>query len=121
MSIPTLTIKATKRFGSLGLGELWEYRNLLRFQILRELKGKYHQMPLGPIWIVLRPVINMIVFCFVFGKVAKMPSDGTPHTVLTYTALIPWTFFANASNLTVTSLVADMHARNCMEKATTLE
>lgn len=106
---PTITIKATKGFGSLGLAELWEYRDLLRFHILREVKGKYRQMALGPLWIVLQPVINMIVLSFVFGKVAKLPSDGIPYPIFTYTALIPWTFFSNACNLSVTSLVADMN------------
>jgi len=106
---PTITIKASKGFGSLGLAELWEYRDLLRFHMLREVKGKYRQMALGPLWIVLQPIVNMVVLSFVFGKVAKLPSDGVPYPIFTYTALIPWTFFANACNLSVVSLVTDMN------------
>jgi lipopolysaccharide transport system permease protein len=105
---PTITIKATKGFGSLGLAELWEYRDLLRFHILREVKGKYRQMALGPLWIVLQPVINMIVLSFVFGKVAKLPSDGIPYPIFTYTALIPWTFFSNATTFSSGCLITDM-------------
>lgn len=105
---PTITIKASKGFGSLGLAELWEYRDLFRFHTLREVKGKYRQMALGPLWIVLQPVVNMIVLSFVFGKVAKMPSDGIPYPIFTYTALIPWTFFSNASTFTAGCLITDM-------------
>ena len=102
-------IRPSKGFASLGLHELWEYRDLLRFHVLREVKGKYRQMALGPLWIVLQPVINMVVLSFVFGRVAKLDSEGIPYPILTYTALIPWTFFSNACNLSVVSLVADMH------------
>jgi len=105
---PTTIIRASKGFGTLGLAELWEYRDLLRFHVLREVKGKYRQMALGPLWIVLQPVINMVVLSFVFGRIAKLPSDGIPYPIFTYTALIPWTFFANACNLTANCLVADM-------------
>ncbi|MBT3286679.1 MAG: ABC transporter permease [Victivallales bacterium] len=107
-SVPTTTIKASRGFGSLGLAELWEYRDLLRFQILREVKGKYRQMALGPLWIVLQPVINMVVLSFVFGKVAKLDSGGVPYPILTYTALVPWTFFANACTFTSGCLVTEM-------------
>jgi lipopolysaccharide transport system permease protein len=106
---PTLTIQPTKGFSSLGLHELWHYRDLLRFQVLKEVKGKYRQMALGPLWIVLQPVINMLVLSFVFGKIAKLSSDGIPYPILTYSALIPWTFFANASMLSASCLVTEMN------------
>ena len=107
-SVPSITIKASKGFGSLGLADVWEYRDLLRFQILREVKGKYRQMALGPLWIVLQPLINMVVLSFVFGGVAKLDSGGVPYPILTYTALVPWTFFANACTFTSGCLVTDM-------------
>ena len=53
-------------------------------------------MALGPLWIVLQPVINMILFSFVFGTIAKLPSEGVPYPIFVYTALLPWTLFQNA-------------------------
>lgn len=108
VATPTITIKASKGFGSLNLGELWEYRDLLRFHIMREVKGKYRQMALGPTWIILQPIINMVVLSFIFGRVAKLPSDGIPYPIFTYTALIPWTFFSNSCQFTSGCLVAEM-------------
>jgi len=82
---------------------------LLGFQIIKEIKGKYRQMALGPLWIVLQPLINMLVLSFIFGRVAKLDSGGVPYMVLTFTALIPWTFFLNATNLSAGCLVAEMN------------
>lgn len=104
----TLLIKPTKGFTSLGLHEMWEFRDLLGFQVLKEIKGKYRQMALGPLWIVLQPLINMAILTLVFGKVANMDSGGIPYPLLTYSALIPWTFFQNASQLSAASLVTEM-------------
>lgn len=105
---PTLTIRATRGWGSLGLGELWEYRDLLWFHVWREVKGKYRQMALGPIWIVLQPIIQMVVLSFIFGRIARLPSEGIPYILMVYVAMIPWTFFSNACTLSVGSLVSQM-------------
>jgi len=88
-SVPTLVIQPTRGWGSLGLAELWEYRDLLRFHVWRNVKGKYRQMALGPTWIVLQPLFSMAVFTFVFGQVARLPSEGVPYPIFTYTALLP--------------------------------
>lgn len=101
-------IQASKGFAAIGFGEIWEYRDLLRFQVLKEVKGKYRQMALGPLWIVIQPLMNMVVFSFVFGSVAKMDSGGVPYLLLTYSALVPWTFFQNATSLSSACLVTEM-------------
>ncbi len=105
---PYFTIKPTKGWGSLALGELWEYRDLLYFHVWREVKGKYRQMALGPIWIVLQPIIHMVVLSFIFGRIAKLSSEGIPYILMVYVAMIPWTFFSNACTLSVNSLVSQM-------------
>jgi lipopolysaccharide transport system permease protein len=94
--VPTLVIQPTKGWGRLGLHEVWEYRDLLYFLLWRDIKGRYRQMALGPLWIVLRPLFNMVLFTLIFGKVAKLPSDGIPYPLFTYSALLPWTFFSGA-------------------------
>ncbi len=93
---PVLTIQPTKGWGRLALHEVWEYRDLLYFLLWRDVKGRYKQMALGPLWIILRPLLNMVLFTLIFGKVAKLPSDGVPYPIFSYTALLPWTFFAGA-------------------------
>ena len=103
-----IRIQPTKGFSALGLSELWEYRDLLWFNILKNIKSKYRQMALGPLWIILQPVVNMVIFTFVFGNMAKMSSDGIPYPLLTLSALIPWNFFQNSSTFAANSLVTQM-------------
>jgi len=101
-------IEATKGFRSLGLGELWEYRDLLRLNIFKNVQAKYRQMALGPLWIILEPVANMLLFSFVFGRMAGMASGPIPYPLLTFCALIPWTFFQNSTTFACSSLVTQM-------------
>ena len=76
-------IQPSKGFIALGLGELWEYRDLLWFNVLKNIKSKYRQMALGPLWIILQPVINMVLFTFIFGNMANLDSGGIPYPLLT--------------------------------------
>jgi len=94
--VPTFVIQPTKGWSGLALHEIWEYRDLLYFLLWRDLKGRYRQMALGPLWIVLRPLFNMVLFTLIFGAVAKLPSNGVPYPLFTYSALLPWTFFVGA-------------------------
>ncbi len=108
-SPPVLIIQATKGWGSLALHEVWEYRDLLYFLLWRDVKGRYKQMALGPLWIVLRPLFNMVLFTLIFGVVAKLPSDGVPYPIFSYTALLPWTFFSGAVLGAANSLLSNKH------------
>jgi lipopolysaccharide transport system permease protein len=101
-------IEPTKGLGRLGLGELWEYKDLLWFHTLKEITSKYRQMALGPLWIILQPIVNMVLFSFVFGTIAKLPSEGVPYPIFVYTALLPWTLFQNACTFSSNSLVQQM-------------
>lgn len=105
---PMIQIRARRGWGSLGLKELWEFRELLYFFAWREVKGRYRQMALGPLWIVLKPFITMVVLSIVFGKVAKLPSDGVPYPLFSYSALLPWTLFTVSLSKSATSLVTNM-------------
>ncbi len=106
---PTLVIRPTRGWGSLGLGELWEYRELLWFMTWREVKGRYRQMALGPLWILIRPLVSAIMFSLVFGRLARLPSEDIPYPLFTFTALLPWTYFAGAAGASVSSLVSRMN------------
>lgn len=91
----TVIIQPTKGWSSLQLRELWEYRDLLYFMTWRNLQARYRQTALGPLWIVLQPLVSMALYTIVFGVLAKLPSDGIPYPVFSYVGLLPWTFFSD--------------------------
>ena len=105
---PATVIQASHSWRDLGLREVWEYRELLYFLIWREVKARYRQMALGPLWIVLKPVIGMVVCTVIFGKLAKLPTDDLPKPIFYYTGLLPWYLFAGSTNQAATSLVSNM-------------
>jgi len=104
-SAPQVVIQPSRGWGSLQLGELWEYRELLYFLIWRDIKVRYKQTVLGAAWAIIQPLVTMVVFSIVFGQLARLPSDGLPYPIFTYTALLPWTFFAGALNRSGGSVV----------------
>lgn len=104
-ALPHLRIEPSKGWVSLKLGELWEYRELLYFLTWRDIKVRYKQTVLGASWAILQPFMMMVVFSLFFGRLAKMPSDGIPYPIFSYTALVPWTFFASGLSMSSNSLV----------------
>ena len=89
----------------LNLRELWQYRDLFYFLFWRDIKGRYAQSVLGIGWAVLQPVFYMIVFTIVFGRLAKIDSEGVPYPIFSYTALVPWTYFAQSLTGSADSLI----------------
>jgi len=73
--------------------------------VLREIKVLYKQTVLGFAWAIIRPVASMVVFSVIFGKLAKVPSDGIPYPIFAYAALMPWTYFSQALTKSGQSLV----------------
>lgn len=102
----TIIIQPHKTWVPLNLHELWEYRDLIYFLIWRNVKGRYRQMALGPLWIVIQPLMNMVLYTIIFGTVARLPSDGLPYPLFSYAALLPWTFFSGAVNGAANSLLS---------------
>jgi lipopolysaccharide transport system permease protein len=100
-------IKPRGRWASLKLGELWRYRELLYFFIWRDLKVRYKQTILGASWAILQPFLTMVVFSIFFGRLAQVPSDDLPYPVFAYSALVPWTFFANGLTQASNSIVSN--------------
>ena len=72
---------------------------------LRDVKLRYKQTALGVIWAVLQPLLTMIIFTVLFGRVAKIPSDGAPYAIFAYSGLLPWTYFANGITNSSNALV----------------
>jgi lipopolysaccharide transport system permease protein len=102
---PVVVIRRLRGWVGLGLAELWRYRELLYFLVWRDVKVRYKQTVLGAAWAIIQPLFTMLVFAVFFGRLAKIPSDGVPYPIFAYTALVPWTFFANAVGQASNSLV----------------
>jgi lipopolysaccharide transport system permease protein len=87
--------------------ELWEYRELLYFLTWRDILVRYKQAVLGVAWAILQPLLTMIIFSVIFGRLAKLPSDGIPYPVFSYVALLPWNLFASSLTRAGASLVGN--------------
>ncbi len=103
---PVIRIEPPRGLFELRLGEVWAYRELLYFFVWRDVKIRYKQTAIGVLWVVLQPVLNMLVFTLFFGRLAKLPSDGLPYPVFYFAALVPWSYFAYALQMT-TNVVVD--------------
>lgn len=85
--------------------ELWERRELLQSLVYRDVQVRYKQTVLGFAWAILQPVFSMLIFTFIFGRFAKIPSEGAPYALFVYCGLLPWTFFSTAVTAASQSLV----------------
>lgn len=101
-----LRIRPSHGWTKLNLAELWANRELLYFLVWRDLKVRYKQTLLGVAWAVIQPMFTMLIFSLFFGKLAKVPSDGSPYQVWCFAALVPWNFFAQGLVQSADSLVA---------------
>ena len=87
--------------------EIWRYRELLYFFAWREIKLRYRQAAFGAAWAVIQPLFGMVLFTFVFGRMARMPSDGIPYPIFSYCGLVPWTYFSNVLGMASSSLTVN--------------
>jgi lipopolysaccharide transport system permease protein len=92
----TVVIESTKGKLRLDLKAIWPYRDLLYLMVWREIKVRYKQTAIGAGWAVFQPLMTMVVFSIIFGRFAKLPSDGVPYPVFALAALLPWTYFNQA-------------------------
>lgn len=109
MATPTWVIQPSRGWGSLDLRELWAYRELLYFLAWRDVKIRYRQTLLGVAWVVLQPLITVLVFALLFGRLLRVPSEGAPYPVFALAALLPWSYFSAAVGRSSTSLVSSAH------------
>lgn len=105
----TIHIKPSTGLAALNLRDLWIYRELVFFMIWRDVKVRYKQTLLGAAWAVIQPVLTMLVFNFIFGTVAKVPTEGIPYPIFSYAALLPWGLFSTALNNASRSLTANQN------------
>jgi len=109
----TIRIEPVSGWQLLNLKELLEYKDLFYFLVWRDIKGLYAQTILGFSWAILQPAIQIIMFTIIFGRVARIPTDGIPYFLFATLAIIPWTYMSSAMATSGESLVAN---RNMMGK-----
>ncbi|MBI4762231.1 MAG: ABC transporter permease [Chloroflexota bacterium] len=106
----TIYIKPSTGLAALNLKDLWAYRELVYFMIWRDVKVRYKQTMLGAAWAIIQPVLTMIVFTFLFGRIAKLPTDNDiPYPIFSYAALLPWGMFVGALNQASRSLTSNQN------------
>lgn len=100
-----IVITPQKTLGDSGR-ELWEYRDLFYFLAWRDFKVRYKQTVIGAAWAIIRPLLTMIIFTLVFGKLAKLPTEGqAPYAIMVFTAMLPWYFFATTLSESANAVV----------------
>jgi len=104
-----IVIEPSKHWVPIRLAELWSYRELLYFLTWRDVKVRYKQTLLGAAWAILQPLLTMLIFTLLFGRLAGMPSGGVPYPAFAYGGLLIWTFFANSVTNSGNSLVSSSH------------
>ena len=104
---PLISIEPSGRLLSLGIGELWAYRELLYFLAWRDIKIRYKQTAIGAAWAVFQPVLTMVIFTLVFRNIANVSSDGFPYPIFALAALLPWNLFSGALSRSSVSVVAE--------------
>jgi lipopolysaccharide transport system permease protein len=102
-----MVIRPRKGLLNIDLQELFYYRELLFFLTWREVKVRYKQTVMGASWALLQPFFTMIVFTLIFGGLAKMPSEGIPYPVFSYSGLVLWIYFSNSVTQSGNSLVGN--------------
>ncbi|MEK6221225.1 MAG: ABC transporter permease [Chloroflexota bacterium] len=109
----TIILKPSRGWVSLNLKDLWRYRELAFFLTWRDIKVRYKQTLLGAAWAIIQPVLQMLIFNFLFGSIANISTGDLPRAVFTYSALLPWNLFSKALSDAGRSLVA---SRNMITK-----
>jgi lipopolysaccharide transport system permease protein len=107
--LPLVRRQARPGWVAINFAELWQYRELLFFFAVRDIKVRYKQTLLGVAWAILQPVMTMVVFSIFFGKLAGVPSDDLPYPVFSFCGLLPWQLFAFALTQSSNSLVNNAH------------
>ena len=105
----TITIQAKQGWLHFNWKSLWEYRDLLLLLVRRDFVSKYKQTILGPLWFIIQPILMTLLFTFIFGRVAKIPTDGAPHILFYLCGLMSWNYFAQSFSSISGSFLANAH------------
>ena len=102
-----IVIRPGKQLLAEAIQEFWDYRDLLRMLMIRQVSVRYKQTAIGIVWVLLQPLVAMAIFTVIFGSFAKLSTDGVPYPIFVYSALVLWTLFSEGLSRAGTSLIAD--------------
>lgn len=105
--LPVFRIQARSGWAALNLAEVWTYRDVLWMLVLRDIKLRYRQTALGIVWVVLQPLLAGLIFSVIFGRFAKLPSEGQPYLLFVFAGLMGWNLFNGVMQRAGNSLVAE--------------
>lgn len=105
--VPVTIIRPLKGWMPVDLKELWAYHELIYTFAARDIKVRYKQTALGATWAIIQPLFTMVVFTIFFGGLAKIPSEGIPYPIFSYSALLPWTLFAEGITRSTSSMITN--------------
>ena len=103
----TYVIHPVSGWFDLRLGDLWRYRDLVMLFVRRDFVALYKQTILGPLWFVIQPIMTTIVFSIIFGRVARIPTDGLPPTLFYLAGLTPWNYFSGCLTKTSNTFISN--------------
>lgn len=103
---PVVVIEPKSGWQAINLKELAAYRDLFYFLVWRDIKVLYAQTILGLAWAVLNPLVQIVIFSIVFGKVAKIPTEGIPYILFSTVGIIPWTYMSESMSMATQSLIS---------------
>lgn len=106
---PVTVIVPRSGWQIINFKELKEYRDLFYFLVWRDIKVLYAQTILGLAWAILNPLIQILIFTIIFGKVAKLSTEGIPYALFSSVAIIPWTYMSESMTSSSQSLVSGQH------------
>jgi lipopolysaccharide transport system permease protein len=103
----SLVIRPQRNLFDLRLGELWKYRDLTGLFVRRDFVSVYKQTILGPLWFLIQPILTTITFTVIFGRIAKMPTDGLPQFLFYMSGTVVWTYFSDCLNKTSNTFITN--------------
>ena len=102
----TLIITPKKRLLELNLKEVWRYKDLILLFVRRDFVAKFKQTILGPLWFIIQPLLTTVLFTIVFGKIAKLSTDGLPHILFYLSGVVAWNYFSTVLKSTSKTFIA---------------
>jgi len=103
----TMIIKPKRHWLDINMSELWRYKDLIILFVRRDFVAKYKQTILGPLWFIIQPLLTTLMFTVVFGKIAKIPTDGLPHILFYLSGITIWNYFAESLKATSNTFVTN--------------
>lgn len=102
-----LTLRPKKNLLDIDIKEVWKYRDLILLFVRRDFVSKYKQSILGPLWFIIQPLLTTLMFTVVFGKIAKIPTDGLPPMLFYMCGIVGWTYFSTCMTSTSDTFISN--------------